>query len=76
MPGASTKTNWDFYVAPHPWGPWKVIGSDTFSPQGFYCPEVCPKFTSADGSTVRIFTAGDWNIPASYRLTVVPVSLR
>jgi hypothetical protein len=75
MPDAHTTTNWDFHVAPHPWGPWQTIGSHAFSPQGFYCPEVCPKFTSADGSSIKVFTAGDWTNADAYRLTVVPLGL-
>jgi len=75
MPEAYVETRWDFYIAPHPWGPWGVVASHTFKPHGFYCPEVCPKFTSADGSTVWVFTAGDWNNPEFYRLTAVPLTI-
>ena len=76
LPGACEKTNWDFYVAPHPWGPWKIVDSHTFSPQGYYCPEVCPKFTPADGSTLWVLAAGNWRNAAAYRLTAIPLSLR
>jgi hypothetical protein len=75
FPGACENTAWTFYVGERPWGPWRSVGTHQFSPQGFYCPAVCPKFTSADGSTVFVFTAGDWNRPAFYRLTAVPVTL-
>jgi hypothetical protein len=73
---AHVKTNWDFYVASHPWGPWKVVGTHTFTPQGFYCPGVCPKFTSADGSTVYAFTAGDWTNGSVYKLNAVELKLK
>jgi hypothetical protein len=76
MPDAHFETCWDFYVAPHPWGPWKTVGSHTFHPQGYYCPEICPKFSSADGSQVWAFTAGDWNNGVVYRLTLVPLTIR
>jgi hypothetical protein len=76
MPLAHTTTTWDFYAAPHPWGPWSVIGSHAFTPQGFYCPEVCPKFTSDEGSTLWAFTAGDWNNPDVYCLTAVPLAIQ
>jgi len=76
MPNAHTETCWDFYVAPHPWGPWKVVGSHTFSPQGFYCPVVCPKFTSPDGSKIWAFASGDWTNPDVYRLTGIPLSIQ
>ena len=76
MPRAHVETHWDFYTAPHPWGPWTVIGSHRWNPQGFYCPGVCPKFTSPDGNHLAVFTAGDWTNPEFYRLTVVPLTLR
>ena len=73
--GACQTTEWTFYLGLHPWGPWRSIGSQQFNPQGYYCPAVCPKFTSVDGSTIQVLTAGDWNSPLSYRLTAVPVTL-
>jgi hypothetical protein len=73
---STTKTVWDFYEAPKPWGPWIRIGSKEFEPQGYYAPQVCPKFTSADGRRVFAFTTGDWfNESAYYHLTVVPIRL-
>ena len=75
-PDACQKTNWDFYVASHPWGPWHRVGSHTWFPQGYYSPAVCPKFTSPDGSALRIFTAGNWNNSDAYRLTVIPLTIK
>jgi hypothetical protein len=72
---AHVKTNWDFYVAAHPWGPWRNVGSHTFTPQGFYTPGICPKFNSADESTVWAFTAGDWTSPY-YKLSAVSLSIK
>lgn len=71
---AHTKTVWDFYEARRPWGPWTQIGSHTWSPQGYYCPCICPKFQSA--SRIYVFTAGDWTNRDVYHLTVVPVDVR
>jgi hypothetical protein len=68
-------TIWDFYVAPHPWGPWRNVGSHTWKPQGYYCPGVCLKFNSLDESTVWAFTAGNWTNPA-YRLNAVPLTIQ
>ena len=70
---ACTHTTWGFYEAPRPWGPWTKIGTHDSSPQGYYSPEVCPKFQSA--KKVYIFTAGNWNNRDVYRLTVVPLEL-
>ena len=72
--GASSRTVWDFYEAPKPWGPWAHIASHTWSPQGYYCPGVCPKFQSS--SRIYVITAGDFNNWWDYyHLTLVPVDL-
>jgi hypothetical protein len=72
--GASVRTIWDFYEAPHPWGPWTKTLTHEFSPEGYYCPEICPKFQSAN--RFYVFTAGDFQNPKQfYRLTVVPVDI-
>jgi hypothetical protein len=79
---ASQTAQWDFLVAQHPWGPWKMIkGSHTFHPEGFYGAQVCPKFNSADGNTVWAFTSGDFGTfqqgPKSlYHLFLVPLTLK
>jgi hypothetical protein len=66
-------THWDFYQAAKPWGPWTKISTYVSNPQGYYTPQLCPKFTSPDGRQLFALTAGDWNQPAYYRLTVVPL---
>jgi hypothetical protein len=71
MPGAGTHTVWDFYEAPRPWGPWNRIGSYDSAPDGWYSPEICPKFQQQN--RVYAVTAGFWEHPESYRLTVVPI---
>jgi len=73
MKDASTHTVWDFYESPRPWGPWTKIGSYNSEPAGWYSPEVCPKFQT--GKQVIALTAGNWNDPNSYRLTMVPLEL-
>ncbi len=73
---ACRETVWEFYLAPKPWGPWTKISSHRFSPQGFYSPQVCPKFNREGDKSLFVFTAGDWNNPDVYRLTVVPIFLR
>lgn len=70
---ACTHTVWDFYEAPHPWGPWTRIGSHDSTPQGYYSPEICPKFQTEKHG--YIFTAGNWNNKDVYRLTIVPLEL-
>jgi len=73
MKDAPTHTVWDFYEAPDPWGPWTQIGSYDSSPQGYYSPEICPKFQTEN--KVYVFAAGNWNNPDVYRLTVFPLEL-
>jgi hypothetical protein len=74
MKDASKTTVWDFYEAPRPWGPWTQIHSHEFSPQGYYCPGICPKFQT--GNMVYVLTAGDFNNGWEYyRLSVVPIDL-
>ena len=75
-PEAHTHTNWDFYVAPHPWGPWRVAGSHAWVPMGYYCPGICPKFNSPDESTIWALTAGDWRNGDAYKLTAVRLSIQ
>lgn len=54
----------DFYEAPHPWGPWKSVASfdDTFLPKGhhMYGPNLCAKYQEvrADGVKVDLYTSG------------------
>jgi len=74
MPDAHSTTCWDFYTSPHPWGPWKIVGSHTNHPEGFYTPEICPKFSSADGSKIWVFASGDFAGPY-YHLFLVPLTL-
>jgi hypothetical protein len=76
MQDAHVTTTWNFRVAPHPWGPWRSVGTHTWTPEGFYCPNVCPKFTSSDGSRLWVFTAGDWTNGDAYRLHAVPISIQ
>jgi len=73
MAGAKTHTVWEFYESPQPWGPWTRIGAYDSQPSGYYCPQVCPKFQTPD--KVFVFTAGNWESPADYRLTVIPVGI-
>ncbi len=73
MKDAATHTVWDFYESPRPWGPWTLIGSHDSSPEGYYSPEICPKFQAED--KVFAFAAGNWNNPEVYRLTVFPLEL-
>jgi hypothetical protein len=75
LPNAHTHTRWNFLTAEHPWGPWKSIATHDFTPQGYYCPNICPKYTSADGTRMIVYCAGDWTHPV-YRLTLVPISLQ
>lgn len=72
--GSSKTTEWNFFESEKPWGPWRRIASHTWTPQGYYVPNVCAKFQTAD--RVYVTTAGDFrNWWDHYRLTLVPVDL-
>ena len=73
---ACHETLWDFYESPKPWGPWTKVSSHRFYPQGYYSPQVWPKFIRDQGRRLFAFTAGDWNNPEVYRLTVVPLTIQ
>ncbi|MGA7700935.1 MAG: DUF4185 domain-containing protein [Thermoguttaceae bacterium] len=75
LKGASVRTIWDLYQSPKPWGLWTKIGSKEYRPQGYYSPQICPKFTSRDGRRLFAVTAGDWTNPRVYHLTIVPIQL-
>ncbi len=55
---------YDFYEAPHPWGPWTFVSSfnDSFLPKGqhFYGPNLCAKFQERVGDDVKVdlYTSG------------------
>jgi hypothetical protein len=76
LPGAHTETVWEFRVASHPWGSWRTVGSQNFAPAAYYCPGICPKFSSADGTKVWVLCAGDWTNSAVYRLTAIPLTIQ
>lgn len=71
LEGAATDTVWEFYSAPTPWGPWIQFHSERFRPQGYYSPQISPRLISA--SRTLIWTAGNWNEPKYYRLTLLPL---
>lgn len=80
-----TEMRYDFYQAPHPWGPWSAIRSfsDRFLAPGqhMYGPSLCAKFQRADGTDVHMtmFTSGCpfQDIPGGvYKAWSVPVIVR
>jgi hypothetical protein len=77
--GDWSRTQWDLYQAPAPWGPWELFHSHRWEPEGFYNPFVVSKFTSDDGRRLWLFTAGDFtgcmDLSSYYGLFVVPVDL-
>jgi hypothetical protein len=75
---------YDFYQAPHPWGPWTGVHSysDRFlSPGHMYGPSLCAKFQRTEGTSVHmtLFTSGcpfD-DVPAGmYKAWSIPVIVR
>jgi len=81
----TSEMRYDFYQAPHPWGPWMQISSvsDRFLEPGYhmYGPSLCARFQRRRGDDVELslFTSGcpfD-DVPSSpYKMWQIPVILR
>jgi hypothetical protein len=75
-PSTGVTSYWDFYEAPHPWGPWTrffdqpttecyfTCSSLTTSQLGLYDPNLVSKFINMDGLSNVIFSTGDWTSPS------------
>lgn len=79
-PSITNNTFWNTYEAAHPWGPWTLIQSDQWDPQGYYNPNIVPKSMSTDGGlTAVIAVAGDYSTAfqtnGMYTLTYVPITI-
>ena len=68
-------TNWEFYQARAPWGPWKLFYRAEFFIEGFYNPNIPAKFISRDGKKMWVFTASYSPAMTYYRLHMVPLTL-
>jgi hypothetical protein len=70
------KTQFRFYQAPAPWGPWALFHSQDFEPQGWYDPAIPGKFISEDGRRFWIFTTGTFKDTSHHGgLFMIPVML-
>ncbi len=79
------RMRYDFYQAPHPWGPWAPAGSHDDSFLGpewhMYGPSICARFQHRriDDVEVSLFTAGcpfeDVRI-SPYKMWRIPLTLR
>lgn len=79
------RMRYDFYQAPHPWGPWRWLASqdDRFLGPGvhMYGPSLCARFQQqrADGVEISLFTSGcpfEDVKQDPYKLWRIPVLLR
>jgi hypothetical protein len=70
-----TRTRWDLYQSRAPWGPWTPFHSQEFQPQGWYNPYIVNKFTSEDGRSLWIFTAGEFATGRYYSLHMMQLTL-
>ena len=72
LPGMNEHTEWEFHIAPTPWGPWRTVGEPhTFKPEGFYVPAICSKFVNPTGKFAWAVTSGNWENWRYYRLNMV-----
>jgi hypothetical protein len=79
------RMRYDFYQAPHPWGPWTPAGSvdDSFLGPGWhmYGPSICAAFQQRRGDDVEVslFTAGcpfDDDRTSPYKMWRIPLLLK
>jgi len=79
------RMRYDFYQAPHPWGPWTAAGfvDDSFLGPGWhmYGPSICAAFQQRRGHDVEVslFTAGcpfDDVRTSPYKIWRIPLLLR
>lgn len=79
------RMRYDFYQAPHPWGPWTPTGScdDSFLGPGWhmYGPSICARFQQRRGDDVEVslFTAGcpfEDVLISPYKMWRIPLTLR
>ena len=75
-PSSGVTSYWDFYEAPHPWGPWTRFfnepstecyfscSASNTSQLGLYDPNLVSKFISMDGLSDVVFSTGDWTSPS------------
>jgi hypothetical protein len=72
-----SSSRFQFYSSPTPWGPWSLFHTHDCQPQGFYNPTIMPKFTSADGKSFWLVTAGDFSTSDHpyYGVNMIPVTL-
>jgi hypothetical protein len=79
------RMHYDFYQAPHPWGPWTLVNSvdDSFLPLGwhFYGPSISAAFQQRNHDEVELslFTSGipfEGEALSAYKLWRIPLIVR
>ena len=73
--GNGSYTEWDIYFSSTPWGPWEKTCTKVFKGPGYYNPDVCGKFTRADGKKLILFTSGKAGSTEHYKLVIMPYTL-
>jgi hypothetical protein len=75
-----TMSQWDFYAAEQPWGPWNQFASHRFEKEGYYNPVIPSAYLSQDGLSGWALVCGDFNTHSHpvestlYTLAMVPVT--
>jgi hypothetical protein len=72
-----SRSQFELFEAPNPWGPWTLFHRQDFNGEGFYNPTIPSKFVSADGKRFWFFCAGDFSTKDQhlYSINQIPVSL-
>ena len=78
-PATTSSSTWVFKAGPTPAGPWTVIYTNTFSPQGWYNPVFDHKCISANSSntslTCNLWFSGNYNTATYYHPTYAGMTL-
>lgn len=74
-PARWQSTQWEFFEAEVPWGPWSRFHVQQFTPQGFYNPSIPAKYIGDDGTNLWVTTAGDFITKDYYWLYLMPLTL-
>jgi hypothetical protein len=74
--GVAGTSVWLVLTAPHPWGPWTQIQSNSWTSPYYYYPAIIPSSIATDGGIHMVLLAsGDFQTPAAYTLYIVQVTL-
>ena len=73
-------SQWDFFTAPNPWGPWRLFHTHHWRKEGYYNPVMPSAYLNADGLSGWILACGDFMTHSApvestlYTLWLIPLT--